>query len=56
MAQHESDSLGVRFVYWEDTGMWVGYLEEFLDYWTQRTSLEDLQEHLLDILRTLVQR
>ena len=26
--------------------MWLGYLEEFSDYMTQGTSLQDLEEHL----------
>lgn len=26
--------------------MWLGYLSEFRDYWTQGESLEDLQENL----------
>jgi predicted RNase H-like HicB family nuclease len=29
--------------------MWLGYLEEFPDYWTQGTSIEDLEEHLKDL-------
>lgn len=29
--------------------MWLGYLDEFPDYMTQGTSLDDLREHLLDI-------
>ena len=33
--------------------MWLGYLEEFRDYWTQGESLEDLQEHLRDLYNDL---
>lgn len=29
--------------------MWLGYLDEFPDYMTQGTSLDDLKEHLVDI-------
>ena len=39
----------VRYVSWREEGMWLGYLEEFPDYWTQGESLEDLQEHLKDL-------
>lgn len=39
----------VRYVYWKEDEMWLGYLEEFSDYWTQGESLEDLQEHLRDL-------
>ncbi len=38
-----------RYVYWQEDDMWLGYLEEFPDYWTQGVSLEDLQEHLKDL-------
>ena len=38
-----------RFVYWEEDGDWLGYLQEFPDYWTQGETLEDLEEHLRDL-------
>jgi len=37
---------GVHYVYWQDGGLWVGYLEEFPGYMTQGESFQDLQEHL----------
>ena len=40
---------GQRFVYWQDGEFWLGYLEEFPDYMTQGTSLNDLREHLRDL-------
>jgi len=39
----------IKYVYWQDDGMWLGYLEEFPDYMTQGESLEDLQDHLKDL-------
>ncbi len=39
----------VRYVYWQDEDMWLGYLEEFPDYMTQGASLEELQANLRDI-------
>jgi len=36
----------IGFTYWQDGGFWVGHLDEFPDYLTQGTSLEDLKEHL----------
>jgi predicted RNase H-like HicB family nuclease len=39
----------IGYVYWQEDEMWLGYLEEFPDYWTQGTSLDDLQEHLKDV-------
>jgi predicted RNase H-like HicB family nuclease len=43
----------IRYIYWQDEDMWVGYLEEFPDYVTQGASPEDLQEHLRDIYQDL---
>ena len=43
----------VSFVYWQDNGSWVGYLQEFPDYWTQGESLDDLKHHLRDLHRDL---
>ncbi len=39
----------VRYVYWKDADMWLGYIEEFPDYMTQGESLDELQENLRDI-------
>jgi predicted RNase H-like HicB family nuclease len=39
----------VRYVYWQDEDMWLGYVEEFPDYMTQGETLEELQENLKDI-------
>ncbi|MEN6459057.1 MAG: hypothetical protein ABFC63_09010 [Thermoguttaceae bacterium] len=39
----------VRYVYWQDGDMWLGYLDEFPDYMTQGATLEELQENLRDI-------
>ena len=43
----------VRIVYWEEEGAWLGYLEEFPDYWTQGDTLDDLQAHLRDLYADL---
>ncbi len=39
----------IKYVYWQDNKMWLGYLEEFPDYMTQGDSLDDLKENLKDI-------
>ena len=45
---------GYRFTYWQgEDGMFVGYPEEFPDYWTQGESLEELKANLADLLRDL---
>ena len=33
--------------------MWIGYLEEYPDYWTQGETEEELQENLIDIYKEL---
>ena len=42
-----------KIVYWEDDGSWLGYLQEFPDYWTQGDSFEDLEVHLGDLYKDL---
>jgi hypothetical protein len=41
------------FTYWQDQEVWLGYLDEYPDYMTQGTSLDDLKEHLLDLFKEL---
>lgn len=43
-----------KYIYWEDRGMWVGYLEEFPDYMTQGKTLDELKENLKDIYNELI--
>lgn len=43
----------IRFVYWQDAGVWLGYLEEYPDYQTQGATLEELHENLKDIYADL---
>ena len=42
-----------KYVYWQEEDMWLGYLEEYPDYWTQGESVEELQENLKDIFQEL---
>lgn len=39
----------INIVYWEEDGGWLGYLQEYPDYWTQGETLHDLEEHLRDL-------
>jgi hypothetical protein len=39
----------VKVVIWQDDDKWLGYLQDYPDYWTQGDSLEDLREHLRDL-------
>lgn len=43
----------VKILCWEEDGAWLGYLQEYPDYWTQGQSLEDLKEHLSEIYADL---
>ena len=33
--------------------MFLGYLEEYPDYWTQGKTIEELEENLIDIYKDL---
>jgi hypothetical protein len=39
----------IKFVYWQEEDAWLGYLQDWPDYWTQGESLDDLREHLKDL-------
>jgi predicted RNase H-like HicB family nuclease len=39
----------VKIAYWQEDEAWIGYLQDYPDYWTQGGSLEDLKEHLRDL-------
>ena len=41
----------VKIVYWQEGDGWIGYLQDYPDYWTQGETLEDLREHLRDLHR-----
>ena len=43
----------LKFVYWKEQEHWLGYLEEYPDYWTQGATLEELRENLRDIYKDL---
>lgn len=43
----------VNIVYWEEDGGWLGYIQEYPDYWTQGETLENLKEHLKDLYKDL---
>jgi len=43
----------VKYVHWQDGDSWVGYLQDYPDYWTQGESIEDLKAHLQDLYNDL---
>ena len=42
-----------NYVYWQEDDAWLGYLQDYPDYWTQGESLDDLLEHLRDLYADL---
>ena len=43
----------IRYVFWQDEDMWLGYLEDYPDYMTQGATMEELQENLKDLYHDL---
>jgi len=43
----------IKYISWQDEDVWLGYLEEYPDYWTQGETIEELEENLRDIYREL---
>ena len=44
----------LKYTYWQDGEMWLGYLEEYPDYMTQGENMEELLENLKDIYQELI--
>ena len=44
-----SEMQTVKIVYWQEDDAWIGYLQDYPDYWTQGETLENLQDHLRDL-------
>lgn len=42
-----------KYTFWQDGEFYLGFLNEYPDYWTQGTSKEDLLENLRDLLTDL---
>jgi predicted RNase H-like HicB family nuclease len=43
----------MKYIYWQDEEMWLGYLEDYPDYMTQGESIEELEDNLRDIFKEL---
>ena len=46
----------LKYIYYQDDEIWVGWLEEYPDYHTQGFTLDELKENLLDIYKDLSTR
>ncbi len=43
----------IKFVYYQENEIWVGWLEEYPDYRSQGETLDELKENLKDIYEDL---
>lgn len=43
----------LKYIYWKDGSHYLGYLEQYPDYMTQGTTLNELIEKLKDIFKEL---
>ena len=43
----------IKFIYYRENSNFVGWLEDYPDYRTQGTTLEELKENLKDITKIL---
>jgi predicted RNase H-like HicB family nuclease len=44
----------MRFVFWVDGGYYIGYFDDYPDYWTQGYSFDELKENLKDLYIDLI--
>lgn len=51
--KREQEMQTVKYVSWEEDGVWLGYLQDYPDYWTQGETLEELKEYLRDLHKDL---
>jgi predicted RNase H-like HicB family nuclease len=43
----------ISYIFWKDGEFWLGYLEEYPDYMTQGTTMDELKENLKDLFNDL---
>jgi hypothetical protein len=41
--------LVAKIVSWEEDGGWIGFFQDYPDYWTQGETLDDLKDLYLDL-------
>jgi hypothetical protein len=42
-----------KIILWQEDDAWLGYFQDYPDYWTQGESEDDLKEHLRDLYHDL---
>ena len=43
--------VAIKYKYWHSDSLFVGFLEDYSDYWTQGKTVQELEEHLVDIFK-----
>lgn len=43
----------IKVVVWREGGSFLGYLQDYPDYWTQGKTRKDLDEHLKDLYQDI---
>jgi predicted RNase H-like HicB family nuclease len=49
----KSQAMKKKYIYWQEDDMWLGYFEDYPDYWTQGETEAELRTNLIDIYETL---
>ncbi len=45
--------LAISYVHWQDGEVFLGYLLDYPDYWTQGDSWDELKDNLVDLYKDL---
>lgn len=45
----------VEMVCWQDKDMWLGYLQDYPDYWSQGETVVELKQHLHELYQDITQ-
>ena len=45
--------LAIKYVHWQDRRVFLGYLLDYPDYWTQGDSLDELKDNPIDLYKDL---
>lgn len=51
-ATNKEQNMKQKITFWQEPdGMWLGYLNDYPDHWTQGDDPDDLKQHLRDLYR-----
>ncbi len=47
--------MAINITYWQEAdGMWLGYMNDYPDYWTQGHTLDELKSMLISLRKDMV--